>query len=99
MHKSESANKLQLPISKETQQKKPTTFAYSLRQPVDFGLEEPIADIEISAIHNLDQNSELNGYMDFSVIRNSKGLKPVSLSDDEDNDLIGELENVLESLK
>jgi hypothetical protein len=37
--------------------------------------------------------------MDFSVIRNSKGLKPVSLSDDEDNDLIGELENVLESLK
>jgi hypothetical protein len=37
--------------------------------------------------------------MDFSVIRSSKGLKPVSLSDDEDNDLIGELENVLESLK
>jgi hypothetical protein len=37
--------------------------------------------------------------MDFSVIRNSKGLKQVSLSEDEENDLIGELENVLESLK
>jgi hypothetical protein len=37
--------------------------------------------------------------MDFSVIRKSKGLKQVSLSDDDDNDIIGELENVLESLK
>jgi hypothetical protein len=38
--------------------------------------------------------------MDFSNIKNSKGLKQVSLSDDDDdNDLIGELENVLESLK
>jgi len=37
--------------------------------------------------------------MDFSVIRNPKSLQQVSLSEDEENDLIGELENVLESLK
>jgi hypothetical protein len=37
--------------------------------------------------------------MDFSVIKKSRGLKQVSLSEDEDNDIIGELENVLESLK
>lgn len=58
-----------------------------------------MAEIEISAIHTAEQNRELNGFMDFSVIRKSKGLKQVSLSDDDDNDIIGELENVLESLK
>lgn len=59
-------------------------------------------DVDISVIQRNDQSSifDVNAIAEFSVIKNFKAMRQGDLaSDDEDDDLVVELENVLKALK